>query len=152
MLTFYFFGQPLEKALGRKKLVKFYLGAGLAASIGVVLFQSLLGFLHGPEAIKPIVGASGAVVATVGVISKLYPNAEVLLYFFIPMKIKTAVYAFGGLETINLIAAILGVQLPIIGAFASSAHLTGLLVGLWYGEKIKDDYQRETAVFDPLRY
>ena len=152
MITFYFFGPPLENAIGPKKLLKFYLAAGIVASVGAVAFQTLVGYLHGEGMIRPIVGASGAVVAIVGVIAKLYPKAEVLLYFFIPMKIKTAVYAFGGLELFNLTATLLGYQLPIIGAFASSAHLTGLLIGLWYGEKIKDKHNQNMVVFDPMRY
>lgn len=152
MVTFYFFGPPLERAIGQLRMLIFYLGAALISSLGFVVFNHLLGVMHGPELLRPAVGASGAVVAVVGVIAKLYPKAEVLLYFFIPMKIKTAVYAFGGFETFNLMMSLLGYQLPIIGAFASSAHLTGLIVGFWYGNKLKDKYQKDTAVFDPLQY
>lgn len=152
MVTFYFFGKPLENIIGNKELIKFYLFAGLLSSISLVLFQNLLLNLHGESAMLPAVGASGAVVAVVGAIARLYPKAEVLLYFFIPMKIRTAVYAFGVLEVVNLTTTLAGYPLPVISIFASSAHLTGLAIGLWYGEKLRDKHQRDTAVFDPLGY
>ncbi|MFB6158446.1 MAG: rhomboid family intramembrane serine protease [Candidatus Nanohalobium sp.] len=156
MATFYFFGTAVEKAVGGVKMLKMYILSGLAASIAVVAFRNLLfqlyGPLHGSVALSPIVGASGAVVAMLGIVAMLYPDAEVLLYFFIPMKIRTAVYLFGGMETFNLFAKILGVHLPLIGGFASSAHLAGLAAGLYYGKKLQGSYSRRTAAFDPLGY
>lgn len=151
MITFYFFATPLEKLVGGKKMLKIYLISGLGASIGYVLFYNLLILIHGtPQTAGLAVGASGGVVAIVGVIAKLYPDAEVLLYFIIPMKIKTLVYIFGAVETLNLIAKLAGISIPILGVSASSAHLTGLIIGLYYGEKLADRYRRNTSVFNPL--
>ncbi|MFP4229948.1 MAG: rhomboid family intramembrane serine protease [Candidatus Nanohaloarchaea archaeon] len=151
MVTFYFFGTPLERLIGGKKMLKLYIASGLIASLAYVGFYHLLILLHGtPQTAGLAVGASGAVVAIVGAVSRLYPDAEVLLYFVVPMKIKTAVYAFGGLEVFNLSMKLIGVQLPLIGMMASSAHLAGLLVGLYYGEKLADKYRRKTSVFNPL--
>lgn len=139
MVTFYFFGTTLERSIGGKELLKFYIGTGLASSLGYVIFSNLVNIIHGGSAaMTPAVGASGAVVAAVGAVAILYPEAEVLLYFVIPMKIKTAVYAFGALETFNLIAKLGGVHLPVIGGFASSAHLTGLILGIYLGKKYRD--------------
>lgn len=167
MVTFYFFGTPVEKMVGKRELLKLYVGAGFIASLGFVGFRNLLYTIYGPEiAAKTLmgiqfgsmptlglaVGASGAVVAFVGAVAMLYPEAEVLLYFIFPMKIKTAVYAFGGLEVINIVAKLLGYHLPVIGGFASSAHLAGLIVGLWYGRKLRDKHVSRSAVFDPLSY
>lgn len=147
MVTLYFFASTLERRIGSKNLLKFYIAAGLFSSIALVAFSNVLYLLHGAEfALRPAVGASGAVVATVGLVAKLYPHAEVLLYFLFPMKIKTAVYAFGALEVFNMTAKLLGYQLPIIGGFASSAHLAGLLIGLYVGEKIKDKYSRRASI------
>ena len=167
MITFYFFGTPVEKAVGGRELLKLYIGAGVVASLGFIGFRNLLYSIYGAEiAAKSLfgmqfasmntlglaVGASGAVVAFVGAVAMLYPEAEVLLYFVIPMKIKTAVYAFGGLEAFNLAAKLMGYSLPVIGNFASSAHLAGLLIGLWYGRKLRDKQRRRTSVFNPLGY
>ncbi len=158
MITFYFFGPPLEKIIGGLRLLKFYIAAGLVASLGYVLFRNLLFIIHGStlpgggEVFMPAVGASGAIVAVVGAVAKLYPRAEVLLYFVIPMKIRTAVYAFGAFEVFNIVTALIGHPVLFFDLFASSAHLTGLLVGLWYGNRLKDQHKRDTAVFDPLGY
>lgn len=152
MITFYFFGTTLEKNIGSRKLLKFYVGSGVLASIGYVLFTNLLYFIHGAElaggvgTLSPAVGASGAVVAAVGTIAVLYPDAEVLLYFIIPMKIRTAVGVFGIIETVNIGAKLAGITLPLIGGFASSAHLTGLLVGIWFGREIRDRYGRKSRL------
>jgi len=151
MITFYFFGTPVERVIGGKKMLKIYLIAGLIASIAYIAFYNLLILIHGEPATAGLaVGASGAVVAMVGIVAKLHPEAEVLLYFIVPMKIQTLVYAFGALETFNLLMKLGGIQLPIIGMLASSAHLAGLLIGLWYGDKIKEKYSQRRRGFNPL--
>lgn len=167
MITFYFFGTPVEKMVGGKELLKLYFGGGIVASLAFVGFRNLLYTIYGSnigsktllglqfggmETLGLAVGASGAVVAFVGAVAMLYPEAEVLLYFVIPMKIKTAVYAFGVMEGFNLLTKLLGYNLPVIGGFASSAHLAGLLIGLWYGKKLRDKYRQRSAVFNPLGY
>lgn len=157
MITFYFFGTAVEKTVGGMEMLKMYIVSGIAASLAVIGFTNLLYYLHGPSysnalTMSPIVGASGAVVAMVGLVAMLYPESEVLLYFVIPMKIKTAVYAFGGLELFNLAFKLGGINLPVIGGFASSAHLAGLAVGLYYGKKLQDKYGRRTSVFNPVGY
>lgn len=152
MITFYFFGNTLEKNIGGKNLVKFYVTTGILASIGYIVFSNLLYYIHGATLtgglgpLTPAVGASGAVVAAVGAIAVLYPDAEVLLYFVIPMKIKSAVGLFGAIETFNLIAKLGGITLPVIGGFASSAHLIGLAAGIILGKQIKKQYGRKRRV------
>ena len=156
MVTFYFFGTAVEKTVGGLEMLKMYLVAGVIASIAYIGFRNMIYQLYGPAngviSLSPAVGASGAVVAMVGLVAMLYPDSEVLLYFVIPMKIKTAVYAFGGLEIFNLLFKIGGINLPVIGGFASSAHLAGLAVGLYYGKKLQDRYGRRTSVFNPMGY
>lgn len=156
MITFYFFGTAVENILSRRKMLKVYIISGLVASLAFIGFRNLLYLIYGAQmggmaTLGPAVGASGAVVAFVGMVGVLYPNAEVLLYFFIPMKLKTAVKAFAGLESFNLVFKTLGITLPFIGFFASSAHLAGLAVGIWYGRKLKDRISR-SAIFNPLGY
>ncbi len=150
MVTFYFFGKPVENIIGARETLKLYLSAGLLSSLAIVGFQNLLHILYG-TGMSPIVGASGAVVAFIGAVAMLYPDAEVLLYFVVPMKIKTAVYAFGAIEVANIVLKLFNIYLPLIGGFASSAHLVGLIVGIWYGRKIKDKAGR-MSVFDPMQF
>ncbi len=153
MVTFYFFGSPVERLVSGKEFLKFYFGAGIAASIGFVAFQNFLVHVMGhsaSSAFGPAVGASGAVVAMFSAVAMLYPDAEVLLYFFIPMKIRTALYLFGSIETAGIISKTLGITLPIIGNFAFSAHLTGLLIGVWYGRKLREKRSHQVGVLDLL--
>ncbi|MFB6191423.1 MAG: rhomboid family intramembrane serine protease [Candidatus Nanohaloarchaea archaeon] len=157
MVTFYFFGTPLERIVGSKKLLQFYLGSGIAASIGYVVFRNLLFSLHGASmggvpTLGAAVGASGAVVAVFSAVAMIHPEAEVLLYFFIPMKIRTALRLFAGIEGANLAAKTMGVTLPMIGNFASSAHLTGLVIGVWYGRKLREKHSSSTGVLNLLGY
>lgn len=157
MVTFYFFGTPLERIIGPRELLKFYIGSGIAASLGYVLFRNILfqvygASLNGAPTLGAAVGASGAVVAVFAAVAMVHPEAEVLLYFFIPMKIRTALYLFGGVEGVNLMAKAAGHTLPAIGNFASSAHLTGLLIGVWYGRKLREKHQHSAGVLDLLGY
>jgi len=145
MVTLYFFGSALEKSIGQKDFLKFYIGTGILASIAYIVFSNILYLLHGASisgvsTLSPAVGASGAVVAAVGAVAMLYPDAEVMLYFVIPMKIQTAVKIFGAIETVNLVAKLAGFTLPVIGGFASSAHLAGLFAGVLLGRKLRDRY------------
>lgn len=152
MITFYFFGDVLEKAIGSKEMLKFYIGTGLVASLAFVLVSNIYYILHGAAfasgvgTLTPAVGASGAVVAAVGAVAMLYPDSEVLLYFVIPMKIQTAVKAFGVIEVINLSTKLMGTTLPVIGGFASSAHLAGLLIGLYVGKRMRDNVRKTSQI------
>jgi hypothetical protein len=152
MVTLYFFGTALERVMDEADYLKFYIVSGIAASIGFVLFRNLLAASgQGPSALGPAVGASGAVVAVFAAVAMLYPDAEMLLYFIVPMKLKTGLYLFAALEGFNMLAKSAGIVLPVIGGFASSAHMAGLIVGYWYGKKLRDRYQSRLSVFDLLR-
>ena len=152
MITFYFFGRLVENAVGSLKLLKFYIGAGITASIAYVVVSNIYMFLHGSvfssgiATLTPAVGASGAVVAFVGAAAVMYPDAEVLLYFVFPMKIWTAVRAFGAMEVINVAFKLSGTTLPVIGGFASSAHLAGLLLGIYVGKKWKSNVRKTSRI------
>lgn len=149
MITLYFFGTALEKLIGSKRFLKFYFLSGIAASIGFIVFRNFLAAIYGAEMLGPAVGASGAVVAVFAAVAMLYPRADILLFFVIPMKIKTGLYLFGAFETANIILRIMGQHM---WPFASSAHLTGLLVGIYFGKKLQNEYARKTSRFNPLEY
>lgn len=56
MLALWWFGQPLEAALGRGRFIGLFVASGLAGSAGVLLFKPL----------APTVGASGAIFGILG--------------------------------------------------------------------------------------
>ncbi|MFB6144137.1 MAG: rhomboid family intramembrane serine protease [Candidatus Nanohaloarchaea archaeon] len=152
MITLYFFGTPVERITGGKEFLKFYFSAGLFASLGYVAFRNLLAISQGSGVLEPAVGASGAVVAMFAAVSVLYPEAEILLYFVIPMKIRTGLYLFAAMEGFNMVAKSLGVYLPVIGNFASSAHIAGMVFGVYYGRKLRERHRTGSGVLDLLGY
>ena len=148
MITLYFFGTALERLIGGKDFLKFYFASGIIASLAFVAFRNLLYVIHGnPWALGTAVGASGAVVGVFAAVAMLYPRADILLFFVIPMKIKTGLYAFGGFETFMLILTLSGFE---YWPFASSAHLAGLIVGVWFGKKLQKRYGSKSSFFNPL--
>jgi len=148
MITLYFFGRPIENLTGSIEFLKFYVLAGLGASIGFIAFTNLTSLYLGSQVFGPAVGASGAVVAAFAAVAMLYPKAEVLLYFIVPMKIKTALYGFAAIEGVNLLAKAVGIYLPVIGGFASSAHLAGMAIGVWYGKRLREKSSRRSGTLN----
>jgi membrane associated rhomboid family serine protease len=128
MYALFMFGLAVEQVWGSRKFILYYLFCGIGA--GAVIF--LIGVLktwvfNDPVAILiPTVGASGAIFGLLLAFGYLFPEAEILLFFFIPMKARTMVIVFGALE--------LGMEISNGGADSVShvGHLGGLLFGIVY--------------------
>jgi hypothetical protein len=125
-IALYFFGPIVERQVGSKKFTALFLVSGMLAGLA----QVGLGLATG-EAVR-VLGASGALMAIMGVLSITSPDLKVLLFFFIPMSIRTLTVLFAAF---SLFAVASG---GILGGVAHFAHLTGLAIGLWYGNRIKD--------------
>ena len=149
MVTLFFVGKPVERIVNAKEFFSIYLGGALAASLGYVAFYHLQSAVGSPE-ISLALGASGAVVTVFGVFARLYPEAQVLLFFVAPMKVRTATYAFAALEATNMAAKLAGITIPLLSQTASSAHLTGLLVGLWIGGRLKKRVPTRRGLMQPF--
>ncbi len=81
MLGLYFFGRTIEERLGRGEFLRFYLAAVvLGGLVWAVRLQ-----LASPGMPASVVGASGAVVATLTLFCFINPRATILLGFFIPV-------------------------------------------------------------------
>ena len=132
MLSLVFIGSLVEKLLGRKRYIWFYILSGLFA--GLVFVASAFIF---PDDINTFaVGASGALFALVGSLIILTPNLKVYL-FFIPIPIKMK-YAVPGLLIVLWLISILG-DVPI----GNLAHLGGLIAGLGYGLYLRKKFPRK---------
>ncbi len=116
MLFLYWFGRAIEIAWGTRRFVTFYLGA---AALSGLCFCAWDYFIKRTGI--PCVGASGAVMACMMVYALWYPNQIILLFFFIPMRIRTFVMLTVVIETFSL--------LNVQGRTANMAHLGGLLYG-----------------------
>jgi uncharacterized protein len=133
MISLFFVGSFIERILGAKRFLWFYLFSGLFAGVFFVLVSILTSSELGVYA----VGASGAIFALVGLLVILTPNLPVYLFLIpIPIKIK---YAAPGILIFLWAISIAG-NIPI----GNSAHLGGLLAGLAYGFYLRIKFKRKT--------
>jgi membrane associated rhomboid family serine protease len=127
MLGLWMFGGELERVWGAKRFIQFYTASVLAAAGAQLLLTSLLG------SIFPTVGASGGLFGLLLAYAMMFPNRTIMpLFPPIPMKAKTFVAIYGGLE---LLLGVSGTQSGV----AHFAHLGGMLGGFlmiryWRGQ------------------
>lgn len=119
-----FFGTELERRVGGKNYIKIFLLSGLAGNIGYLAFSLMSGSYAGA------LGSSGAIYGIMGTLAIIAPEIRVLFFFFIPMSIRVALVIFALYDLLML-------PLSSISGVAHIAHLSGLLVGLYYGDKFK---------------
>jgi len=125
----FFFGQVVERRIGTKRFVALFLVSGVAAGLAQIGATLLL---VGPGASIGVVGASGALLAIMGVLTILNPGLTVYLYFFLPVPIWALTIGFAALSLLQ------GFGISGGGAgIAHWAHLAGLAIGLVYGTYIQ---------------
>ncbi len=133
MLSLMFIGSFVERLLGKKRFLYFYLIAGLFAGIFFVLTSLFLQSDFNTYA----VGASGALFGLVGVLMIITPNLPVYIMFIpIPIKMK---YAAPGILILLWLISLLG-NVPI----GNTAHLGGFIIGLGYGLYLRKKYKNKT--------
>lgn len=133
MIGLYFFGPLVEQYLGGKRYLAFYLLCGIFGAV-LYLILNLGGFVVGhnvpvllfSDTATPLIGASAGVFGVLLAGAFLAPNVTVLLFFIIPMKLKTLAYVIVG---IALFTVIFGKEGDNAGGEA--AHLGGAAAG-WY--------------------
>ena len=124
-IVIYFFGVMVERYVGSRDFAVLFLVSGAVAGlgqIGISLYQGVP---------ANVLGASGAALAIMGVMTVLNPGLRVYLYFIIPMPIWL------------LTAGIAAISVFFIGTggggnVAHAAHLAGLVFGLAYGYHVRD--------------
>ncbi|MFB6134011.1 MAG: rhomboid family intramembrane serine protease, partial [Halanaeroarchaeum sp.] len=116
-LVLYFFGPVVERRIGSKTFAVLFLVSGAAAGLAQVLAQLATG------GATPVLGASGAIAALLGVLTVLNPNLRIYLYFVIPMPLWVATALFAGYSI--LVSTLGGVG---FGGVAQLAHLAGLAI------------------------
>ncbi len=140
MVSMFFVGNFVERLVGKKRYLWFYLISGVAGGLFFVSFAFLGQYVPGGEKIfgginTPAVGASGALFGLGGLLAILIPKLKVLVFFIIPMPMwmAMAVLMFG-LWAISIAAG-----LPV----GNTAHFGGLLVGVIYGIYLRSKYSRK---------
>jgi len=150
ILGVYIFGQVLEQVWGPKRYLIFYILTGLGAALAQYIIMHFeitevldifnqhinsrnLDTSQRAEFINQkyeylnkhvIIGASGSLFGLLGGFGMLFPNRELYLYFFIPIKAKWLVILYGGFEIFS------GLQNNPTDNVAHFAHIGGLLVGI----------------------
>jgi membrane associated rhomboid family serine protease len=140
MFSLFFVGALLERLIGKKRYVLFYLLSGLFAG----MFFVLISFLTKNDLTAYAVGASGALFGLIGFLMLITPNLPVYILFIpIPIKMKYAApLILIALWLISLTPmAFGGEKLPI----GNTAHLGGLLAGFIYGVYMRLKYKRKAA-------
>ncbi len=117
MLGLWMFGAELERVWGQKRFIQFFAASVLSAAGMQLLVNMLLGSPY------PTVGASGGLFGLLLAFGMMFPNRTIMpLFPPIPMKARTFVMVFGGLE---LLLGVTGTQSGV----AHFAHLGGMLGG-----------------------
>jgi uncharacterized protein len=134
MYALFLFGPFLEQRIGTKRFFTIYFLSGIAASIlSSFLYPLLLG-----QSLNAL-GASGAIMGMLGVLIIIMPDLKLLLFFIVPMSLRTAGIIWVLIDTF-------GIFFP--SGVANIAHLVGLGTGLIYGMNLK----KERRKFDKKFY
>lgn len=128
MIVLYFFGTALERRVGNKQLLGVFFTAGILSAIGYTfLSRPIFNIYPGP-----MIGASGAIYGVFAALTVLEPDLRVYVYF-VPMRLKHALLLFAIFDFLMVNSS---------DMIAHSAHLSGLLVGLYMGFRMKKIHER----------
>ena len=99
MLALFFFGQAVERRMGSREFLLFYLLTGTLAG----LFSFAVFYLTGNNAI--LLGASGAVFAVLFAYAAYYPDSRVYVLGLIPLKATSLVLIYTAIELFSQFAS-----------------------------------------------
>jgi membrane associated rhomboid family serine protease len=124
MLALWMFGSTLERMLGGREFLWFYLSAGMFAGLGFLVWGLIL------RQMNPVVGASGAVLAVMMLYAAHFPTQVIHLFGLIPIEMRWLVALYAAFDMLPVLAALGGAQTR--SNVAHTAHLMGLLFGWLY--------------------
>ena len=138
MIALYFFGPMVEQYLGSKRYLAFYLLCGICGAL-MYLLLNLSGYIvtlmsHTQVQIPgllfndpstPLVGASAGIFGVLMAGAFLAPHATVLLFFFLPMQLRTLAYVLVGISIFTLLTG-------GHNAGGEAGHLGGAIAGFYF--------------------
>jgi membrane associated rhomboid family serine protease len=122
-LAIYFFGRPVELALGRRHFLTLYLLSGVIGGLVQMAFALPVPQYFGGVVVGASAGASG-LVAAFAILH--WEERFSLLIYFIPVNMTGKM-----LLAVSLLLTFLGMLTPNTG-IANAAHLGGILTGGYY--------------------
>ena len=130
MLFLWIFGNNVEDRLGRLPFLVFYLVGGAIAALAQVFID--------PQSEIPLVGASGAIAATLGAYLILYPRARITTFLFLGIVAQLievpAVVILGFWFLLQLLDGVASLGATTAqGGVAFFAHIGGFAAGALVG-------------------
>ena len=119
----FFFGPHIERWMSSRPFLVFYLLSGLAGALFFTLLYFIPGVFEVYGADTRMVGASAGVFGILAAFYYVAPDARVLLFFVIPMKMRTLGIAFFIYEAVKVIFV-------MNNAGGSAGHLGGAIFGI----------------------
>jgi membrane associated rhomboid family serine protease len=145
MFVLFSLGGMMEKIIGKKRFLWFYIISGLVAGLLFVLLAHFFGGteigakIFGSPALSAV-GASGAIFAIAGLFMMLTPNLKFMIiflpFFSLPAYIMIPLVLFGTW----LVSSSTG--FPI----GNTAHFGGFLCGVVYGFYLRKKYPKKTKM------
>lgn len=111
MLGLFFFGTQIERQMGSREFLLFYLLSGLVAGV----FSFAVYWLTGSYLVI-LLGASGAIYAVLLAFAVYFPHAIIYVMGIIPVRAPILVLIYAGIELFN----------QVFGSRGGVAHLTHL--------------------------
>jgi len=145
MFVLYSLGGLSEKIIGKKRFFWFYIASGIFAGLVFVLLAQFFGNTEIGVRIfgSPMsyaVGASGAIFAIAGLFVILTPRLKFYIIFL----------PFWGLPAYIMIPLVLVLTWVVSAGVGfgvgNTAHLGGLLAGVFYGLYLRNKYKRKVAM------
>lgn len=118
LFILWMFGRLVEPVYGSREFLSFYLAGVLISGLAHVGVQAIEG-TH-----RPVVGASGGVMAVVFLTAMIYPRLTVYVMFILPMQLRVLAVVYAAVD-------VLGVFTPG-SPVAHAAHLGGAAFGVAY--------------------
>jgi membrane associated rhomboid family serine protease len=123
-LAIYFFGRPVEDALGRRHFLTLYLSAGIIGGLVQMLFTALVPTYFD----LPVVGASAGASGLVAAFAILHWEERFTLFiYFFPVNMTGKM-----LLAASLLLAFGGIFFTPNSGVANAAHLGGIMTGGFY--------------------
>lgn len=111
MIALFFFGSQVERRIGSREFVLYYLITGVLAGV----FSFLVYWATGANNVF-LLGASGAVFAILLAYATFYPNSLIFIWGILPMRASVMVLGYTGIEVFSM----------LFGFRQGVAHLTHL--------------------------
>lgn len=130
LLGLYLLGRDVERALGPQHFILLFLATGALAGLGWLAYDMVAESFGGARA-GYCIGASGAVLGSIGAYVALFPDRRLTPIFFpfISFRARTLFYVIAG---ISLYFALM----PGGGGVAHMAHFCGMMAGYLYVRRL----------------